>query len=114
MLAFLRTLTAAWVPVALIFFCASARAEEKPVYLFILSGQSNMAGMKPEAGFMPEAAKLFPDGEVVYAKVAIGGQPIRYWVPSYIEIAGKSGVNAAQFDEKDKARHGAYYKRILE
>jgi hypothetical protein len=28
---------------------------EKPVHIFILSGQSNMAGMKPETDFLPEA-----------------------------------------------------------
>ena len=37
----------------------SIEAEEKPFHLFILSGQSNMQGMKPEAGFVPEAEKLF-------------------------------------------------------
>ena len=50
-----------------------AMADEKsdhPVHLFILSGQSNMAGMNPETGFMPEAKKLFKDEKVVYIKVA--------------------------------------------
>ena len=36
-------------------------AEEKPVHLFVLSGQSNMVGVDPETGFMPEAKKLFKD-----------------------------------------------------
>ena len=38
---------------------------DRPVHLFILSGQSNMAGMNPETGFMPEAKKLFKDEKVV-------------------------------------------------
>ena len=33
-------------------------AAEKPVHFFILSGQSNMAGMNPEKGFIQEANKL--------------------------------------------------------
>ena len=37
---------------------------ERPVHLFILSGQSNMVGMDPETGFMPEAKKLFKDEKV--------------------------------------------------
>ena len=40
-------------------------AADKPVHLFILSGQSNMQGMDPETGFMPEAKKLFKDEKVV-------------------------------------------------
>ena len=51
---------------------ASLSAAEKPVHLFILSGQSNMARMNPNAGFMPEAGKLFKDEEVVYIKVSKG------------------------------------------
>jgi hypothetical protein len=60
--------------------------------LFILSGQSNMAGMDPKAGFVPEAGKLFPDADVVYLKVASGGQPIRLWVSEWNEIASRHGL----------------------
>jgi hypothetical protein len=42
---------------ALTAIFASESVAEKPVHLFILSGQSNMAGMDPEAGFMTEAKK---------------------------------------------------------
>ena len=64
-------------------------AEEKPFHLFILSGQSNMQGMKPESGFVPEAKKLFSDSEVGYIKVAKGGRPIRLWVEEWNSIAEK-------------------------
>lgn len=64
-----------------------ASAADKPAHLFILSGQSNMAGMNPKAGFEPEAKKLFPDAEVAYIKVSQGGQPIRLWVTEWNEIA---------------------------
>ena len=67
----------------------TSAAADKPVHIFILSGQSNMAGMNPKVGFEPEAKKLFPDAEVVYIKIARGGQPIRLWVKEYPEIAKK-------------------------
>jgi hypothetical protein len=94
--------------IAMVVFAMSgaASAAGKPVHLFILSGQSNMAGMKPEAGFVPEAKKLFADGEVVYIKVARGGQPIRYWVAEWNEIAKKHGLKSTITDTK-------YYKPIL-
>jgi len=66
-----------------------------------------MAGMKPEAGFVPEAQKLFADGEVVYVKVARGGQPIRLWVETWNDIAKKHGL-------KTMSQGTKYYKPILE
>ena len=61
-------------------------AAERPVHIFVLSGQSNMAGMNPELGLVPEAAAQFPDGGIAYLKVARGGQPIRYWVAAWDDI----------------------------
>ena len=84
-----------------------ALAAEKPVHLFILSGQSNMAGMKPETGFVPEAAKQFPDAEVHYIKVDRGGQPIRLWVTEWNEIAKKHGLTTMSSGTK-------YYEPILD
>ena len=92
---------------------ALASAEKaKPVHVFILSGQSNMAGMKPEAGFVPEAKELFADGEVVYLKVSRGGQPIRLWVEEWPEIAKKHGLDKAA--EAAKAKGTVYYQPILD
>ena len=85
-------------------FC---RAADKPVHIFILSGQSNMAGMDPKLGFEPETAELFPDAEVVYFKVARGGQPIRLWVSQWNEIAQKHGLNSKLDETK-------YYQPILD
>jgi len=99
---------------AVILLLATAvRAAEKPVHLFILSGQSNMAGMDPKLGFVPEAQKLFPDSEVVYYKVARGGQPIRLWVSQWDEIAKGHGIDAAAKRAGDKNKATAYYEPIL-
>lgn len=82
-------------------------AADKPVHIFILSGQSNMAGMNPKAGFEPEAKKLFSDGEVIYLKVSRGGQPIRLWVEEWNDIAAKHKLNSQSTGTK-------YYKPIIE
>ena len=83
------------------------QAADKPAHLFILSGQSNMQGMNPKAGFEPETAKLFPNADVAYIKVSRGGQPIRLWVTEWNEIAKKAGLKSTSPGTK-------YYKPILE
>jgi lysophospholipase L1-like esterase len=91
-------------------FMFSAQAAEKPAHLFILSGQSNMAGMKPEAGFLPEAKALFPDAEVAFIKVAKGGRPIRDWVAEWNDIAKKHGIDTAKHQQNGVP----FYQAILE
>ena len=90
--------------------CGSVQAA-KPVHIFILSGQSNMAGMNPKAGFEPEAKKLFADGEVVYLKVARGGRPIRLWLKQdeWIEICKQNNVNV----NSKQVQPPKYYAPIL-
>lgn len=78
--------------VGALLFALASHAAEKPVHLFILSGQSNMQGLKPENSFLPEVRKLLPDGEVAHLKVARGGQPIRLWVAEWDDIAKKAGL----------------------
>lgn len=92
---------------------SSLIAQDKPVHFFILSGQSNMAGMNPKAGFEQEAAELFADGEVVYLKVARGGQPIRLWVEEWDEIAAKHEIDVEKARAKDKNKGTVYYQPIL-
>lgn len=92
----------------------NALADEKPVHLFILSGQSNMAGMNPKLGFEPEADKLFPDAEVVYFKVAQGGRPIRLWVSQWNEIAAKHGLKTRIAPGKESQDGTVFYKPIIE
>jgi hypothetical protein len=100
--------------VAVVTFTAFSYADDKPVHVFILSGQSNMAGMNPALGFEPEAKELFPDAEVVYFKVARGGQPIRYWVSEWDEIAVKHGMDVAAKRARDQNKGTLYYQPILE
>ena len=94
-----------------------AMADEKsdhPVHLFILSGQSNMAGMNPETGFMPEAKKLFKDEKVVYIKVAKGGQPICRWVKEWEDIAKEKGLDSKHIQKITKSEGVQFYQPILD
>jgi len=89
-------------------------AADKPVHLFILSGQSNMQGMDPETGFMPEAKKLFKDEKVVYIKVAKGGQPICRWLEEWLDIAEKKGLDAKHRARIHRDGKVEFYQPILD
>ena len=94
---------------------AKAQTEaDKPVHLFILSGQSNMAGMDPETGFMPEAKKLFKDEKVVYIKVAKGGQPICRWLAEWLEIAKEKGLDEKHRQRIHRGGKVEFYQPILD
>lgn len=51
-------------------------------HLFILSGQSNMAGLKPDLSFTPAVAQAFGESEVIVVKSAYSGASIRSWAKS--------------------------------
>lgn len=57
-------------------------------HLFILSGQSNMAGLPPEASFTPTVMKSLAGEEVIVVKSAQGGQPIRRWYKKWKPAKG--------------------------
>lgn len=63
----------------LLLSLSPATAAEKAKHLFILSGQSNMVGMKPEESFTPAVEKEFGKENTVVVKKAHGGQSIRSW-----------------------------------
>lgn len=69
------------------FACVTCFAAQPPAvegdrtgkHLFILSGQSNMVGLKPELSFTPGVAEAFGQDNVIIVKDAHGGQSIRSW-----------------------------------
>ncbi|MCM8529005.1 MAG: sialate O-acetylesterase [Lentisphaeraceae bacterium] len=78
----------------------SLTANEK--HLFILSGQSNMAGLKPEESFIPTVEKEFGKENVIVIKDAQGGQPIRRWFKEWKDALGKK-----------PAKNGDLYDRLM-
>ncbi len=59
--------------------CIAAEPDDNGKHLFILSGQSNMAGMNPDVSFTPAVTKAFGKDKVIVVKDAHGGQSIRSW-----------------------------------
>jgi len=104
------------LPVAVTGGQAYGEEKAKPVHAFIFSGQSNMSRMNPDVGFLPEAKRLFVDGEVVYVKAAKGGSPIRRWVKEWPEMAEKHGLHedAEKAREQLKKRGMKRYTAVLE
>lgn len=54
-------------------------AQAEKVHLFILSGQSNMVGLNPDASFTPTVTQALAPDKVIVVKNAWDGQPIRRW-----------------------------------
>ena len=66
------------------------KAESTGKHLFILTGQSNMAGLKPEISFTPTVIKEFGAENVIVIKHAQGGQPIYRWDKQWKAPDGKN------------------------
>ncbi len=74
-------------------------------HLFILSGQSNMAGLDPNISFTPTVEKAFGKENTLVVKDAVGGQPIRRWYKNY-QYPDKREI-------KDKSKIGDLYDRLM-
>ena len=82
---------------------AFANESNSAYHLFILSGQSNMAGLRPEESFIPEVEEAFGKDHVIVVKDALGGQPIRRWCTDW-EAADGSRPEST----------GDLYQRLME
>ncbi|MEE2639540.1 MAG: sialate O-acetylesterase [Planctomycetota bacterium] len=71
-------------------------------HLFILSGQSNMAGLKPSESFTPAVEKKDGRKNVVVVHDAHGGQPIRRWYKKWKPAGGQA-----------PASNGDLYDRLM-
>ncbi|MFT5129830.1 MAG: hypothetical protein ACI8W8_003459, partial [Rhodothermales bacterium] len=66
----------------LVFFSlitCSLYAADTGIHLFILSGQSNMQGHRPDEAFTPTVEKALGAENVIVIQDAHGGQPIQRW-----------------------------------
>lgn len=57
-------------------------------HLFILSGQSNMQGHRPQEAFTPAVEKALGKENVIVVQDALGGQPIQRWYKNWTSPQG--------------------------
>ena len=81
---------------------AQETGANQPAHLFILSGQSNMVGLDPNASFTPTVAEEFGEENVIVVKDAKGGEPIHRWYKDW----QMEGVEAPK-------TRGALYDRLM-
>jgi len=91
--------------------CVS-KQEEK--HLFILSGQSNMTGLKPEESFIPVIEAEFGKENVIIVKDALEAQPIRRWYKDWKPFEGDEPKAQADLYESlmTKVNNAIEKKRI--
>ena len=75
--------------ILLISFLSICRGENQAKHLFILSGQSNMQGHRPDEAFTPTVGKAFGKDNVIVLQDALGGQPIHRWWKKWRDPQGK-------------------------
>jgi hypothetical protein len=78
------------VSILIILLSISSFSQQELKHLFILSGQSNMQGLKPEESFIPKLISEFGEGSVIVVKDAMGSQPIRRWYKNWKFPDGQS------------------------
>ena len=73
----------------LFFIFLSVSADTWAKHLFILSGQSNMQGHRPEEAFTPMVGKALGKDKVIIIQDALGGQPIHRWWKEWKDPKGE-------------------------
>ncbi|OVE77875.1 acetyl xylan esterase [bacterium F16] len=95
--------------IAVLAIVATTQAADKGKHLFILSGQSNMAGLNPQISFIPAVEKEFGKENVTVVKNAKGGRPIRDWYKDYTYPGGKMPKKG----RKGKGSFGSLYDALM-
>ncbi len=72
-----------------IAFISTAVADDSGAHLFILSGQSNMQGHRPDEAFTPAVSKALGKDKVIVVQDAQGGQPIQRWDKEWESPSGE-------------------------
>ena len=78
----------------------SAGAEHHAKHLFILSGQSNMQGHRPDEAFTPTVEKALGKDKVIVVQDALGGQPIHRWWKGWHDPQGKKPAQSGDLYDR--------------
>jgi|GEM_PF-130577 len=73
-------------------------------HFFILSGQSNMAGHRPEEAFTPAVEKALGKENVIVVQDAKGGQPIMQWFKEWKDPQGKKNPGSGKLYDQLMAK----------
>ncbi|SVC30641.1 uncharacterized protein METZ01_LOCUS283495 [marine metagenome] len=82
------------------FLCIVAQAEHHAKHLFILSGQSNMQGHRPDEAFTPTVEKALGKDKVIVVQDALGGQPIHRWWKQWKTPEGKKPAQSGDLYDR--------------
>ena len=104
----LKTKITSFIILITFFSCSSAQEQLEEIveesvaekHLFILSGQSNMVGLKEEQSFIPELITAFAEDEIVIVKEAKGSQPISQWYKNWKSPSGESANTGTEIYNK--------------
>ena len=96
----LLNLTHCLLVLAALLVSASSRGAEQGKHLFILSGQSNMQGLRPEESFTPAVETAFGKENVIVVIDALGGQPIRRWYKQWKPAQGENPAETGDLYDK--------------
>ena len=72
----------------------SGLADDHGKHVFILSGQSNMQGHRPDEAFTPMVEKALDKEKVIVIQDALGGQPIHRWWKEWKNPKGRSQIKS--------------------
>jgi len=93
--------------VSILFITTATLFATDGKHLFILSGQSNMVGLKPEVTFTPALEEAFGKERIIVVKDAQSGCPIRGWVKDWKPAPGITAP-------RDKPPLGKLYDRLMD
>jgi hypothetical protein len=95
-----------WTVIALLILLAASYIEgaEQGKHLFILSGQSNMAGLDPAISFTPAVETEFGKDNVIVVKDAASGQPISRWYKKWKPAQGDAPKNTGDLYDRLMAK----------
>ncbi|WP_027076671.1 sialate O-acetylesterase [Maribacter antarcticus] len=71
-----------------VMLVSSCVPQPEAKHVFILSGQSNMAGLDLKESFIPKVEAKFGNENIIVIKDAAGGQPIRRWYKDWKPLEG--------------------------
>ena len=80
--------------------CQLAEGDDHAKHLFILSGQSNMQGHRPDEAFTPTIEKALGKEKVMVIQDALGGQPIHRWWKQWKDPQGKKAVQTGDLYDR--------------